>query len=85
MTSLERSWLFIFANQFNDIKLKTEQHLAYREELKAEMMRIDEEIFYLDNQKENLLSRFAESFLRISDEQKQKAERQEARYKMEKS
>lgn len=85
MTSLERSWLFTFANQFNDIKLKTEQHLAYREELKAEIMKIDEEIFYLNNQKEELLCRFAESFLRTSDEQKQKAERQEARHKMEKS
>lgn len=72
MNRLERSWLSIFVKEYNSIMLKIEQHENYREELREELRRIDEELFDLDNQKERLLCRFAESFLFCADKAKKK-------------
>lgn len=75
MNRLERDWLTCFVTDYQSILLKIEQHKAYLEELQDEIVRVNSELRSLDVQKEKILVRFAELFLRSADEAKQRAEK----------
>ena len=64
MNQLDRNWLTRFITDYQRITLQIERHENYWKELREEMQRVDSELFYLKNEKEHVLTTFAEVMLR---------------------
>lgn len=64
MNQLDRKWLTHFATNYQSIALQIECREHYRDELLADLRRVDDELMFLNEEKERVLTTFADVMLR---------------------
>lgn len=64
MNQLERNWLTQFVNDYQRVMVQIECRENLRGELLAEMRRVDDELMFLNEEKERVLTTFATVMLR---------------------
>lgn len=64
MNQLDKRWLTKFVTDYQRIMVQIECRVNFRGELLAEMRRVDDELMFLNEEKERVLTTFAEVMLR---------------------
>ncbi|MBR4153133.1 MAG: hypothetical protein IKT98_09275 [Selenomonadaceae bacterium] len=64
MNQLEQRWLTRFVTDYQRVMVQIECHENLRDELLSEMRRVDDELLFLNKEKEHVLTTFAEVMLR---------------------
>lgn len=64
MNQLDKRWLTKFVTDYQRVMVQIECRVNLRDELQAEMRRVDDDLMFLNEEKERILTTFASVMLR---------------------